>query len=112
MASTVAWMAMSGVRSSCATSVVRRRSSLRSRSMESAISSKVMPRRAISSSPRMPVRADRSPSLMAFAVVVMRLMGLTSVRANKKPMHDASTMASAVANTMAWYELLRNSSSV
>ena len=49
---------------------------------------------------------------MAFAVVVMRLMGLTSVRANKKPMHDASTMASAVANTMAWYELLRNSSSV
>ena len=102
MASTVAWMAMSGVRSSCATSVVRRRSSLRSRSMESAISSKVMPRRAISSSPRMPVRADRSPSLMARAVCAMVLTGRTRVRANRKPMHDASTMASTVANTMAW----------
>ena len=112
IASTVDWMAISGVRSSCATSVVRRRSSSRSRSMESAIASNVSPRCAISSSPCSSVRADRSPSLMAFAVVVMRLMGLTSVRANKKPMHDASTMASAVANTMAWYELLRNSSSV
>ena len=112
MASTVDWMAMSGVRSSCATSVVRRRSSSRSRSMESAISSNVSPRRAISSSPCSFVRAARSPSLMARAVLVMRLMGLTSARANRKPMHDASTMASTVANTMAWYELSRNSSSV
>ena len=41
----------------------------------------------------------------------MRLMGLTKPRANRKPQHDASTMATTVAIAMAWYELLRNSSS-
>ena len=49
---------------------------------------------------------------MAFAVLVMRLMGLTKARANRKPMHEASTMASTVAKAMAWYELSRNASSV
>ncbi len=42
--------------------------------------SNVSPRRAISSSPCSFVRAARSPSLMARAVLVMRLMGLTSAR--------------------------------
>ena len=73
------------------------------------MASKVAPRRAISSSPVRFVRADRSPSLMARAVRVMRLMGATRLRANRKPMHDASTIATTVAMSMAWYELLRNS---
>ena len=98
MASTVAWMAMSGVRSSWATSVVRRRSKSRSFSTDS----KVSPRRATSSSPVSFVRADRSPSPMARAVFIMRLIGDTKLRAKRKPMQEASTMATPPAMNIAW----------
>ena len=40
--------------------------------------------------------------MMARAVFVMRLMGATKLRANKKPMHDASTMATSDAKSIAW----------
>ena len=102
MASTVAWMAMSGVRSSWATSVVRRRSKSRSFSTDSAMASKVSPRRATSSSPVSFVRADRSPSPMARAVFIMRLIGDTKLRAKRKPMQEASTMATPPAMNIAW----------
>ena len=90
-------MAMSGVRNSWATSVVRRRSRSRSFSTDSAMTSKVSPSRATSSSP------------MARAVFIMRLIGDTKLRAKRKPMQDASTMATPPAMNMAWYELSRNS---
>ena len=64
IASTVAMIAISGVLSSCATSLVRRRSSLMSLSSEDAMSSKVSPRRPSSFSPRMPERAARLPLLI------------------------------------------------
>ena len=83
MASTVACMAMSGVRSSWATSPVRRCSSLMSRSMVLAMSSKVSPSWPISSGPVTPVRAVRSPFLICLAVEVMRWMGRAMPRETK-----------------------------
>ena len=111
IASTVDWIAISGVRSSCATSVVRRRSSSRSFSTDSAISSQRLAQLGDLVVAAQLGAADRLPSLISLAVLVMRLMGLTRPRANRKPQHDASTMATTVAIAMAWYELLRNSSS-
>ena len=73
------------------------------------MTSKVSPSRATSSSPVKCVRADKSPSPMARAVFMMRLIGDTKLRAKRKPMQDASTMATPPAMNMAWYELSRNS---
>ena len=75
IASTVACMAMSGVRSSWATSPVSRCSSLMSRSSEVAMSSKVSPSWPTSFSPLTPERAVRSPLRICLAVSVILFMG-------------------------------------
>ena len=80
MASTVACIAMSGVRSSCATSLVRRCSNLMSRSSSVAMPSNVSPSWPISSVPFRPVRAVRSPFLICVAVAVIFLMGRVRAR--------------------------------
>ena len=71
---------MSGVRSSCATSEVRRCSILMSCSSVVAMESNVSPSWPISSSPVRLVRAVRSPLLICAAVEVMILMGRASER--------------------------------
>ena len=78
MPSTVASIAISGVRSSCATSEVRRCSNLISRSNSDAIESNVSPKRPISSSPVKLVRAVRSPLRICAAVDVIFLIGFTN----------------------------------
>ncbi len=100
--------AAGGVLASCATSVVRRRSS--SRSLLSRLGHGIerfaeTGYLAIVIEVHVRARADISlcyTLVMAFAVLVMRLMGPTRLRANRKPMHEASRMAMAAAKNMAW----------
>ncbi len=99
---------MSGVRSSCATSLVRRCSSRRSFSTDAIMLSKVSPRCAISSSPVRLLRASNLPAFTAAAVRVSRLIGATSARANATPNSVDTATAAMPENASAAYELSRN----
>ena len=101
MASTFTSMAMRGVRSSWATSEVRRCSIVRSRSRLVAMSWKVSPNRPISSSPSTRQRAVRSPLRRALAACAMRRMGLERECEMNTPMMQASNMAAQAAAAMA-----------